>query len=101
MCGGYKKGANPAAVRKYNLLKKQWRTNYARRSAGAGDFGKGTIVKYEVRIGTTEVFGFHFDILGDAIDFAFTCVENGYKTTIIPLESEEVAHADGLKAVPV
>ena len=73
----------------------------ARRSAGAGNFGKGTIVKYEVRIGTTEVFGFHFDILGDAIDFTFICVENGYKTTIIPLENEEVAHADGLKAVPV
>ena len=58
----------------------------ARRSAGAGILRKGTIVKDEVRIGTTEVFGFHFDILGDAIDFAFTCVENGYRATVIPLE---------------
>jgi hypothetical protein len=27
MCGGYKKGENPSAVRKYNLLKKQWITD--------------------------------------------------------------------------
>jgi hypothetical protein len=43
-------------------------------------------MKYEVRVGINEVFAFHFDNLGDAVDFAFTCVENGYRATVIPLE---------------
>ena len=44
-------------------------------------------MKYEVRvIGKTEVLGFHFDTMGDAIDFVCTCVENGYRATVIPLE---------------
>lgn len=46
-------------------------------------------MKYEVRIGTTEVLGFHFDNLGDAVDFVFTCVENGYNATIIPMQIKE------------
>jgi hypothetical protein len=43
-------------------------------------------MKYEVRVGIKEVLGFHFDNLGDAVDFVFTCVENGYRATVIPLE---------------
>ena len=54
----------------------------------AGTQKKGRrIMKYEVRvIGKTEVLGFHFDTMGDAIDFVCTCVENGYRATVIPLE---------------
>ena len=47
---------------------------------------KGNRMKYEVRVGINEVLGFHFDNLGDAVDFVVTCVENGYRTTVIPLE---------------
>ena len=43
-------------------------------------------MKYEVRVGIKEVLGFHFDNLGDAVDFVFICVENGYRATVIPLE---------------
>ena len=43
-------------------------------------------MKYELRVGINEVLGFHFDNLGDAVDFVFTCVENGYRATVIPLE---------------
>ena len=43
-------------------------------------------MKYEVRVGINEVLVFHFENLGDAVDFAFTCVENGYRATVIPLE---------------
>ena len=49
-------------------------------------FIKGNRMKYEVRVGIKEVLGFHFDNLGDAVDFVFTCVENGYRATVIPLE---------------
>ena len=45
-------------------------------------------MKYEVRVGIKEVLGFHFDNLGDAVDFVFTCVENGYRATVIPMEGE-------------
>ena len=49
-------------------------------------FIKGNRMKYEVRVGINEVLAFHFDNLGDAVDFVFTCVENGYRATVIPLE---------------
>ena len=45
-------------------------------------------MKYEVRVGINEVLAFHFDNLGDAVDFVFTCVENGYRATVIPMEGE-------------
>ena len=53
---------------------------------GGGLFIKGNRMKYEVRVGIKEVLGFHFDNLGDAVDFVFTCVENGYRATVISLE---------------
>ncbi len=44
-------------------------------------------MKYEVRvIGKSEVLGFHFDNMGEAIDFVCICVENGYRVTAIPFE---------------
>lgn len=61
------------------------RTTMARQSAGAGIL-KENEMKYEVRVGINEVLAFHFDNLGDAVDFVFTCVENGYRATVIPLE---------------
>ena len=53
---------------------------------GGGLLRRGNRMKYEVRVGIKEVLGFHFDNLGDAVDFVFTCVENGYRATVIPLE---------------
>ena len=58
-----------------------------RQSAGAG-FLKENEMKYEVRVGINEVLAFHFDNLGDAVDFVFTCVENGYRATVVPMEGE-------------
>lgn len=55
---------------------------------GGRFFIKGNRMKYEVRIGIIEVFAFHFDNLGHAVDFAFTCVKNGYRATVIPMEGE-------------
>lgn len=55
---------------------------------GGGLFIKGNRMKYEVRVGINEVLAFHFDNLGDAVDFVFTCVENGYRATVIPMEGE-------------
>ena len=52
-------------------------------------FRKGNRMKYIVKIGITETMNFVFDCIGDAMDFAITCVENGYRATIIPMESEE------------
>lgn len=46
-------------------------------------------MKYFVKIGLTETMNFVFDCIGDAMDFTITCVENGYRATIIPVESEE------------
>lgn len=46
-------------------------------------------MKYIVKIWITETMSFVFDCIGDAMDFAITCVENGYRATIIPMESEE------------
>ena len=43
---------------------------------------------YEVQVGLENVLGFHFDTAGDAIDFAAICLDNGYRTLIIPLEAE-------------
>ena len=62
---------------------------HARRSAGAGVLRKGNRMKYIVKIWITETMSFVFDCIGDAMDFAITCVENGYRATIIPMESEE------------
>ena len=48
-------------------------------------------MKYEVwAIGfeSKEPLEFHFDNMGDAIDFASTCVENGHSATVIPLFEE-------------
>lgn len=45
-------------------------------------------MKYEVRVGINEVFAFYFDNLGDAVDFVFTCVENCYRETVIPMKGE-------------
>lgn len=45
-------------------------------------------MKYEVRVGKTEIFKLHFDNMGDAIDFVCTCVENGYRATVVPMEGE-------------
>ena len=32
---------------------------------------------------------FHFDCIGDALDFAATCLDNGYRVEIIPIEDTE------------
>ena len=50
---------------------------------------EGNKMKYTVRIGISQEMSFCFDCLGDAIDFASVCVENGYRATIIPLEVED------------
>ena len=62
------------------------KNNYMPASLRGRAFIKGNRMKYEVRVGIKEVLGFHFDNLGDAVDFVFTCVENGYRATVIPLE---------------
>lgn len=46
-------------------------------------------VRYEVRIGLTQQMGFNFDCMGDALDFAATCLNNGYRVIVIPLEDTE------------
>lgn len=46
-------------------------------------------VRYEVRIGLTQQMEFSFDCMGDALDFAATCLENGYRVVVIPLEDNE------------
>lgn len=45
-------------------------------------------MKYEVRVGINEVLAFHFDNLGDAVDFLFTCVENEYRATVVPMKGD-------------
>lgn len=41
MCGGYKKGENPSSHLVTKLINVDEIQFYARRSAGAGDFGEG------------------------------------------------------------
>lgn len=46
-------------------------------------------MRYEVRIGLTQQMEFNFDCMGDALDFAATCLDNGYRVVVIPLEDNE------------
>ena len=48
-----------------------------------------TMTKYRVIVGVTEAINCMFDCLGDAIDFASICIQNGYRVTIIPVNVEE------------
>lgn len=44
---------------------------------------------YRVFIGLTEQLIFTFDNIGDAIDFTATCLENGYRATVVPVIKED------------
>ena len=46
-------------------------------------------MQYWVEVGTTTKMVFKFDVLGEATDFLLTCVENGYRATMIPVKTEE------------
>ncbi len=46
-------------------------------------------VRYEVRVGMSQLMKFNFDCMGDALDFAATCLDNGYRVVVIPLEDED------------
>ena len=65
----------------------------ARQSEGAGILRKGKKmgknIIYEVQVGIENRLGFHFDCIGDAVDFAATCLDNGYRIEIIPIEDTE------------
>ena len=56
---------------------------------GGAVFKKENKVRYEVRIGLTEQMIFNFECMGDALDFAATCLDNGYRVVVIPLEDTE------------
>lgn len=56
---------------------------------GGAVFKKENKVRYEVRIGLTQQMEFNFECMGDALDFAATCLENGYRVVVIPLEDNE------------
>lgn len=46
-------------------------------------------MNFEVRVLKAQtVFGFHFDLLDDAVKFAQYCLSNGYRVTIIPRGAE-------------
>lgn len=44
---------------------------------------------YTVLVGLSQEISITADCIGDAFDFAMTCVENGYRVTIIPVDEDE------------
>ena len=60
-----------------------------RRSAGAGDYGKGEQMIFTVKVGISQVMEFHFDCMGNALDFIAVCLKNGYRATIYGREVED------------
>ena len=42
-------------------------------------------VKYRVEIGISGTIALVFDCIGDAADMVTTCLENGYRATVIPV----------------
>ncbi len=45
-------------------------------------------VKYRVEIGISGTIAFVFDCIGDAINMVTTCLENGYRATVIPVNKK-------------
>ena len=45
-------------------------------------------VKYRVEIGISGTIAFVFDCIGDATDMVTTCLENGYRATVIPVNKK-------------
>lgn len=45
-------------------------------------------VRYRVEIGATGSIAFVFECIGDALDMVTTCLENGYRATVIPVNEE-------------
>ena len=61
----------------------------ARQSEGAGILRKGEQMLFTVKVGISQVMEFHFDCLGDALDFVAICIRNGYRATIYGREVED------------
>ena len=62
---------------------------FARRSAGAGILRKGEQMIFTVKVGISQVMEFHFDCMGDALDFVAICIKNGYRATVYGREVED------------
>lgn len=45
---------------------------------------------YTVLVGLSQEINITEDCIGDAFDFAMTCVENGYRVTIIPVDEDKI-----------
>lgn len=45
---------------------------------------------YKVLVGLSQEIDITEECIGDAFDFAMTCVENGYRVTIIPVDENEL-----------
>ena len=44
---------------------------------------------FTVKVGISQVMEFHFDRMGDALDFVAICLKNGYRATIYGREVED------------
>ena len=67
-----------------------WRTNFAPAGLrGRVIFGKGEQMIFTVKVGISQVMEFHFDCMGNALDFIAVCLKNGYRATIYGREVED------------
>lgn len=55
---------------------------------GRAILGRGEQMIFTVKVGISQVMEFHFDCMGDALDFVAICLKNGYRATIYGREVE-------------
>jgi hypothetical protein len=55
---------------------------------GRAFLGRGEQMIFTVKVGISQVMEFHFDCMGDALDFVAICLKNGYRATIYGREVE-------------